>query len=269
MGANVDALEMVRVATPAHWAEYHRIRRAVLFEARGRPETYDESHPDDRASANHPFLLTANGVPVAVVRVDLGAELQTAVFRRLAVSEPLQRRGYGRALMQRAESFAEGEGFRRFVAYVAPDAVEFWSKLGYRMASHQVTGNDPRMEKEWHMVFALDTDDGGLMAFASTAEAVLHCKGIDVQDGFWRFFAEDGSPLEARFERLAEPGNDPIVCGSYTLQRAMSGLWLQERLDQIVTVRGCGLNTVAELAETLKGNRGKRAARESTRGGKV
>ena len=50
------------------------------------------------------------------------------------------------------------------------------------------------------MVFALDTDDGGLLVFPTTAEAAAHCKGIDVKDGFWRFFAEDGSPLEARFE---------------------------------------------------------------------
>jgi hypothetical protein len=38
----------------------------------------------------------------------------------------------------------------------------------------------------------------------------------------------------------------------------MSGLWLQERLAQVVTVKGCGMNTVAELVETLKINRSKR-----------
>jgi hypothetical protein len=43
------------------------------------------------------------------------------------------------------------------------------------------------------MVFALDMDDGGLLAFPSTTEAVAHCKGVDVEDGFWRLFSEDGS----------------------------------------------------------------------------
>ena len=38
----------------------------------------------------------------------------------------------------------------------------------------------------------------------------------------------------------------------------MSGLWLQERLDQVVTVKGCGITTVAELVESLKISRGKR-----------
>jgi hypothetical protein len=117
-----------------------------------------------------------------------------------------------------------------------------------------------------HMVFALDNDDGGLLAFPSIAEAAAHCKGVDVEDGFWRFFAEDGSPLEARWERKVESEHTTDVSGIYTLQRAMSGLWLQERLAQVVTVRGCGLNAVAELVELLKTNRGKRAASGTVRG---
>jgi hypothetical protein len=116
------------------------------------------------------------------------------------------------------------------------------------------------------MVFALDTDDGGLLAFPATAEAVAHCKGIDVMDGFWLFFAEDGSPLEARFERVDQAGDSALNPGAYILQRAMSGLWLQERLAQIMRVEGCGLSTVAELVETLKVNRAIRAARGGRRG---
>ena len=99
------------------------------------------------------------------------------------------------------------------------------------------------------MVFALDMDDGGLLVFPSTVEAVTHCKAVDVEDGFWRLFAQDGSPLAARIERGAD------VAGAYTLERAMSGRWLQELLPQVVTVKGCDLTTVAQLAETLKENR--------------
>jgi len=116
------------------------------------------------------------------------------------------------------------------------------------------------------MVFTLDTDDGGLLAFPTTGEAAAHCKGIDVKDGFWLFFAEDGSPLEARFERLDQTGDSALISGVYILQRAMSGLWLQERLAQVMRVEGCGLSTVAELVETLKTNRSKRAARGGNQG---
>jgi hypothetical protein len=116
------------------------------------------------------------------------------------------------------------------------------------------------------MVFALDRDNGGLVALSSSAEMDAHCKPIDVKDGFWLFFAEDGSPLEARFEHGKQPEDSADPPGAYNLQRPMSGLWLQERLDQVVTVSGCGLTSVAELVETLKVNRGKRVAGNAKRG---
>jgi hypothetical protein len=107
------------------------------------------------------------------------------------------------------------------------------------------------------MLFALDKDDGTLVAFPSAAETVASCKAVDVQDGYWRLFADDGSPLEARFERRDETANATLP-RAYALERAMSGLWLQERLAQVATVSGCGLSTVEDLVEILKINRGKR-----------
>jgi len=107
------------------------------------------------------------------------------------------------------------------------------------------------------MVFALDRDNGELMAFSSPLETDTQCKRVDVMDGFWLFFAEDGSPLEARFEHVNQP-DDSIDPGAYSLERPMSGLWLQERLAQVVTVKGCGMTTVAQVVETLKINRSKR-----------
>ncbi len=116
------------------------------------------------------------------------------------------------------------------------------------------------------MLFALDNDDGALHAFASEDEAIAHCKGVDVLDGYWRFFNEDGSPLEARPIRGATPANG-VPPSVYILERAMSGLWLQERLAQIRGVSGCGLTSVDELVEVLKLNRAKRVQRDSLRRG--
>jgi hypothetical protein len=102
-------------------------------------------------------------------------------------------------------------------------------------------------------VLALATGDGRLTAFPSADDAEAHCEAVDVEEGRWLFFSEDGSPLEARFRR---PAN-----GTYVLLRAMSGLWLQERVSQVRSVEGCGLTTLPEVVEFLKVNRGKRAAR--------
>jgi hypothetical protein len=112
------------------------------------------------------------------------------------------------------------------------------------------------------MVFALSTDDGSLTAFPSASEVEAHCEGLDVEDGAWRFFADDGSPLEARFERPNRRGVF-TVSGIYKLQRALSGRWLQERLGEVKSVDGCGPTSIAELVETLKINRGKRVTQGS------
>ena len=116
------------------------------------------------------------------------------------------------------------------------------------------------------MVFALDRDNGGLLAFSSPVETDAQCKRIDVRDGFWLFFDDDGSPLEARFEHVNQSEDSVDSPGAYTLVRPMSGLWLQERLAQVVTVKGCGMTTVAELVETLKVNRSKRVTGIAKRG---
>jgi hypothetical protein len=111
------------------------------------------------------------------------------------------------------------------------------------------------------MLFALDKDDGRLLVLASPDEAAAHCKPVDVEDGFWLFFADDGSPLEARFLRLHNPGDRDTPPSAYVLERAMSGRWLQERLEQVTSVEGCGLASVADAAEILKINRGKRVGK--------
>ena len=115
------------------------------------------------------------------------------------------------------------------------------------------------------MVFALATHDGGLIAFPSAQEAEANCEGIDVGDGLWLFFADDGSPLEARFDRPNRRG--PFtVSGTYKLARALSGLWLQERLAEVKAVEGGGLTRIAELVEMLKLNRSKRVEPRGKRG---
>ncbi len=114
------------------------------------------------------------------------------------------------------------------------------------------------------MVFALAGKSGELLAFPSAVEACLRCQGSDVRNKAWLFFADDGSPLEARFGRPGGPAGD--LSDIYILQRAMSGLWLQERLAQVRKVEGCGLATIAELVELLKINRGKRIAPGVKRG---
>jgi hypothetical protein len=115
------------------------------------------------------------------------------------------------------------------------------------------------------MVFALDKDNGELLALPSPLDAPAHCKPIDVKDGYWLFFAEDGSPLEAWFDDPTVADESPAALGDFALERAMSGRWLQERLEEVTAVKGCGLATVEAVAETLKLNRSKRVMADRRR----
>jgi len=116
--------------TPEDWEHYHRIRRTVLWERRGLLGTYDERHPDEHRPGHHPLLLTFDGAPVGVVRVDVDGDV--AFFRRVAVSEDVQRQGHGRALLGLAEAFARGQGCGRLQSSVASDAAGFYAKCGFR-----------------------------------------------------------------------------------------------------------------------------------------
>jgi GNAT superfamily N-acetyltransferase len=115
--------------TPSDWAAYHAIRRRVLFELRGRGSTYDAEHPDEHRPDHHPFLLWDGDTSVGVIRIDLHGEI--AVFRRVAVRDDMQRRGYGRRLLELATQFAERQGSVRIDSHVDADAVGFYSRCGF------------------------------------------------------------------------------------------------------------------------------------------
>jgi RimJ/RimL family protein N-acetyltransferase len=64
--------ELRAVQTGADWTAYHRIRRTVLFEARGRFGIYEENNPDDRTEGNHryrrPFAVNSDRQAVGFYR---------------------------------------------------------------------------------------------------------------------------------------------------------------------------------------------------------
>ena len=119
------------VTTPEHWDAYHRIRRSVLYDGRGRTGVYDETHPDDRAPGHHPLLLLMGSRPIGVARLDVRGESGTV--RTVAISPDLQRAGYGRALMAGVERHAAVLGLSRLEVNAAADAVGFYEALGWTL----------------------------------------------------------------------------------------------------------------------------------------
>jgi GNAT superfamily N-acetyltransferase len=112
------------------WQHYHDIRRRVLWEARGRFEVYDETHPDEHKPGNFPLLFRFRAKAIGVIRIDIEGE--RAIFRRVAIREDLQRQGHGTQLMRLVERFAEIQGCTYVYSFVDPGAVSFYEKCGFR-----------------------------------------------------------------------------------------------------------------------------------------
>jgi GNAT superfamily N-acetyltransferase len=131
------------------WREFHEIRRRVLFENRGKNETYIENHPDDLNPDNHPLILLYRGAVIGVIRIDVAGTV--AWFRRVAIRDELQRLGHGRILLQLAEAFAKTEGCDEIRSNAAVEAVGFYERGGYaRDLSADAPVNSIRVRKSLH-----------------------------------------------------------------------------------------------------------------------
>ena len=111
------------------WLALHAIRRRVLFENRGKFETYIENHPDDFETGHHPLILLHRGVVIGVVRIDVSGTV--AWLRRVAIRDDLQRQGHGRVLLRLAEAFSKARGCTEVGSNAAVDALGFYERCGY------------------------------------------------------------------------------------------------------------------------------------------
>ena len=128
------------------WRAFHDIRRRVLFENRGKGETYIENHPDDSKVGNHPLVFLYEGVVIGVLRVDIDGTV--AWLRRVAIRDDQQRLGHGRVLLRLAESFAKSKGCKEMQSNAAVEAVGFYERCGYvRDVSEQAPANSIRIRK--------------------------------------------------------------------------------------------------------------------------
>ena len=87
------------------------------------------------------------------------------------------------------------------------------------------------------MIFAVETEERSLIAFASQAEAVAYCEGLDVEAAIWLFWSDSGEPLEAEFLVPNKRGFFGSRNGTYSLVPASPNhhAHLSEALDEILT----------------------------------
>jgi hypothetical protein len=90
------------------------------------------------------------------------------------------------------------------------------------------------------MVFAFATDERMLHVFRDAAAATAHAEGIDVEDGVWLFFSENGAPLQPSFTVPNKRGPFTVISGEYSLQPSHipSAQHLLELLPNVAAVEG-------------------------------
>jgi predicted GNAT family N-acyltransferase len=64
---------------------------------------------------------------------------RTVRLRQMAVSDKLQRKGVGKALMSFAENIARDQGYRNLIMHARQHAIGFYEKMGYRVTSTEFT----------------------------------------------------------------------------------------------------------------------------------
>lgn len=85
------------------------------------------------------------------------------------------------------------------------------------------------------MIFALATDEQTLYSFATEAEAIAYCEGLDVESGAWLFWDALGRPLAPRFITPNRRGLLTVSHGHYILEATSDPLYasLDDALDEI------------------------------------
>lgn len=100
------------------------------------------------------------------------------------------------------------------------------------------------------MVFGLSTDDHTLQVFQDADAAVSYAEGVDVEDGGWLFFADDGSQLEAVFTEPNKRGWFWVQSGRYILRPSTAKGNLLNHLDQVARVAGPPVLASVEAVRT-------------------
>lgn len=122
--------ELVEVNDPQDWSDFHAVRRAELFEAKGRFGIYNDQHPDDYANFAHPLLLKVDGRAIGTVRLDLLGAGRAAV-RLVAITASEQRRGHGRVLEALVAERARSLGVHTLLVNAAAEALGFYEATGW------------------------------------------------------------------------------------------------------------------------------------------
>ncbi|MES2018851.1 MAG: hypothetical protein V4484_20360 [Pseudomonadota bacterium] len=104
------------------------------------------------------------------------------------------------------------------------------------------------------MIFAAETEERSLHVFPDAETAASYCEGLAVEATLWRFWDDNGAPLEPRFTVPNQRGLFTGTNGQYHLVPVACDeqAFLHEELEQIRQVIGeCPFNSVVAVQDYL------------------
>lgn len=126
---SVGRYHLALAKTASDQSAYHRLRRTVLFENRGRFD-YIPDGPEELREQNLSLLFKLDGQPIGTTRLDQRSGGR-AIVRLVAIAPDFQRQGHGAAMMAHLENLARSLGIGELLVHSALDAVGFYQKLGF------------------------------------------------------------------------------------------------------------------------------------------
>lgn len=126
--AGFDDLIVNMVAHDKEWEEYHRIRKAEIFD--GEPFEYNPNHPTITAEGHFHFVLYKGTEIVAVSHVEFWDE-KTAILRPFATDRKHQGKGYGSFLLDFMEKYIKLNDKLIIKLHAYNVSLNFYKNRGY------------------------------------------------------------------------------------------------------------------------------------------
>lgn len=120
-------MEIRSPQTNAEWNAYYDLRYRILREPLGKPRGSERNEGD--AKGIH-LALFENGMLRAITRLDQ-AEPSVSQVRFVAVDDSARGKGYGRLIMEAAESKSKELGNHKMILHARDYALDFYHKIGY------------------------------------------------------------------------------------------------------------------------------------------
>jgi predicted N-acetyltransferase YhbS len=127
--------KLARPKNEQDWQDYHRIRREVLFESRGRKGIYDANRPEEYAEGHTSLLLKFKNRPIGTVRLDHTSIRRhgknTFIVRLVAIDTNDQGQGHGKKLEEMTTQYAQNLGAEHLLVNAVHTAYDYYKKSGW------------------------------------------------------------------------------------------------------------------------------------------